>query len=218
MPTTVKENYLKALYFLHRKDSRISLTELSEQLGVSKPSAGSMIKSLQERGWVKYRRYKPLQLTVKGQKAAAKVIRKHRLAEMFLHQVMGFGWEEVHEIAEQMEHIDSEKFFDRMDFMLNQPRIDPHGSPIPDAQGNMVEQQLVPLLQMTPGQKGQLAALAHSSPPLLNYLNQHAIKIGTKIELIRIESFDRSCTISCDGNPPMVVSEKVGESLLMQVS
>ena len=123
MSSVAKENYLKALYFLDEGDSRINVTELSKKLGVSKPTVSSMIKSLEEQGWVVYQKYKPVQLTEKGRKAAAMVIRKHRLTEMFLHKIMEFGWEEVHEIAEEMEHIQSDKLFARMDEMLDSPTV-----------------------------------------------------------------------------------------------
>jgi len=215
MPTTVKENYLKALYFLDKEHSHISITELSKRLEVSKPTTTNMVKSLEEQGWVVYQKYKPLQLTEKGRKAAARVIRKHRLAEMFLYKIMGFGWEEVHEIAEQMEHIDSEKLFARMDEMLESPSVDPHGSPIPDIHGNIVQQQLPALINVTPGDKVKLIALANSSTNLLRYLNQCNIKLGSLIELVKVEPFDESCLISVSGYPPFVVSRKIAENLLV---
>ena len=216
MPSTVKENYLKALYFLNEEDSRINVTELSKKLAVSKPTASNMVKSLEEQGWVVYRKYKPITLTEKGRKAAAMVIRKHRLTEMFLHKIMGFGWEEVHEIAEQMEHIDSERLFRRMDEMLDHPRIDPHGSPIPDENGVVIRQPLSPLLQLSPSEKGRLSALANSSDAFLHYLNQCHIKLGSIIKMIKVEPFDQSCLISCDGQPGILVSQKVAESLLVE--
>jgi len=217
MTSIVKENYLKALYFLNEKNSHINVTELSKNLSVSKPTASNMIKSLVEHGWVIHQKYKPIQLTEKGRKAAAKVIRKHRLTEMFLYKIMDFGWEEVHEIAEQIEHIDSEELFNRMDEMLNHPVTDPHGSPIPDKDGNVIKQQLQLLTTISQGEKGRLCALAKSSAELLQYLNQYNIELGTIIKLIRIESFDKSCFISCDEQPPIVISQKVGESLLVEL-
>ena len=216
MPTTVKENYLKALYFLDEGDSRIGVTELSKRLEVSKPTANNMVKSLQEQGWVIYQKYKPLQLTEKGRKAAAKVIRKHRLTEMFLYEIMGFGWEEVHEIAEQMEHIDSEKLFSRMDEMLGHPAFDPHGSPIPDESGNVLEQQYLLLVDIPDGQKVELCALANSSTELLHHLNDLHIQLGTIIQVVKTEPFDNSILISCDEKRPILISEKVGKSLLVK--
>lgn len=215
MSSTVKENYLKALYFLDQKDSRINITELSKQLSVSKPTASNMIKSLEDHGWVTHQKYKPVALTEEGRKAGALIVRKHRLTEMFLHKVMGFGWEEVHEVAEQMEHLNSQQLFDRMAEMLNHPQIDPHGSPIPDREGKVVKRELRCLLDLSPGQQGLLAALKKSSSDLLHYLNQCEIELGSVIELIKVEAFDGSCFIRCDEKPPMMVSQKVAESLML---
>lgn len=215
MPTAVKEDYLKALYFLNKEDSRINLTELSDKLGVSKPTANNMIKKLEGQGWVNYRKYKPVELTEKGRKTAALIVRKHRLTELFLYKIMDFGWEEVHEIAEQMEHIPSEKLFARMDEMLNYPKVDPHGSPIPNQEGNVVEQQYQVLVDLAVGQKVQLSALTKSSVDLLHYLNELKIELGTHIEVLKKEPFDNSLIISCNGKAPLMVSQKVAKSLLV---
>ena len=217
MSTSVKENYLKALYFLDLEHRKINLTELSKRMNVSKPTANQMVQRLEEQGWVVYQKYKPVQLTHAGRKAAAMVIRKHRLTEMFLQEIMGFGWEEVHEIAEQMEHIDSAKLFARMDEMLEHPVMDPHGSPIPDHQGKVKPQPFLNLLNIMPGRKAYLRALTHSSTDLLYYLNQLNIGLGAVIKLIKIEPFDRSCLIQYDQNQPITVSRKVAESLLVEV-
>ncbi len=216
MPTTVKENYLKAIYFLNEQESSINVTELSKRLGVSKPTVSNMLKSLEEQGWVIYQKYKPVRLTEKGRKAAARVIRKHRLTEMFLHSVMEFGWEEVHEIAEQMEHIQSEKLFARMDEMLDYPTVDPHGSPIPNEDGNVVAQQYSLLADIPDGQKVQLCALANSSKEFLYYLNKLQIQLGTVIQVVKTESYDNSILISYDDKTPFAISEKVGRSMLVK--
>ena len=112
MPSTIKENYLKALHYLNQNTSKISLTDLGKSLNVSKPTVNDMVKKFQANGWLIYEKYKPIKLTPKGKKAAALIVRKHRLAEMFLFKIMGFGWEEVHDIAEELEHIQSDLFFD----------------------------------------------------------------------------------------------------------
>lgn len=216
MSTTVKENYLKALYFLDEQEGQINLTELSKQLGVSKPTANNMVKKLEEHGWVNYQKYKPVILTEEGRRTAALIIRKHRLTEMFLHQVMGFGWEEVHEIAEQVEHIQSDKLFSRMDEMLDYPTVDPHGSPIPNNQGEVITQQYRALSETPLHQKVHLHALARSSKELLHYLNELNIQLGTTLEILQIEAFDKSLMISCDGKKPVMISHKVAKSLLVK--
>jgi DtxR family Mn-dependent transcriptional regulator len=138
MASQTEENYLKALFSLADEKGEISVSELSRILEVSMPTANSMVKNLHEQGLVHYEKYKPLSLTLKGKKEAALIIRKHRLTEMYLVEKMGFGWEKVHEIAEQIEHIKSTAFFDRMDELLGHPTIDPHGSPIPDKHGRVI--------------------------------------------------------------------------------
>lgn len=216
MSTAIQENYLKALYHLDQADGRISISRLSERLGVSKPTASNMVKSLEEQGWVVYRKYKPVELTEAGRKAAALVIRKHRLTEMFLYEIMGFGWEEVHEIAEQVEHIRSPKLFDRMDEMLHHPKHDPHGSPIPDTDGQVAEPEWKSLTAIAEGRTVRLRALAQSSAELLHFLNQWEITLGAEIEVLGVEAFDNSRLLSFDGKPPIKISQRVGENLLVE--
>jgi DtxR family Mn-dependent transcriptional regulator len=192
MSSPTKENYLKAIYSLDQRNRDISVTHLSKEMNVSVPTANNMVKNLQEMGWVVYTRYKPLRLTEEGRRAAARIVRKHRLAEMFLTRIMGFGWEEVHDIAEDMEHIRSEKLFDRMDKMLEYPREDPHGSPIPDKQGRVVEYDYIPLSAVEEGQLVRLRSLRESSAELLDYLNRKNIRLGTELLIRTVEPFDKS--------------------------
>lgn len=213
MPSITKENYLKALYFIHHKDGEIALTELSKNLKVSMPSVNHMVKKLQEKGWVEYKKYKPLQLTKKGQQEAAMVIRKHRLTEIFLSKVMGFGWEEVHDIAEEMEHIKSEKLFDKMDELLGHPRFDPHGSPIPNKNGEVVVRDFKLLSECKVGDKVRLCSLADSSAELLLYLNSKKIQLGTQMTILEIEDFDQSMTVRYTGVQGISLSQTVCQSL-----
>lgn len=159
MPSAAKENYLKALFLLGQRNESISLTDLSRELGVSIPTANNMVKKMQTKGWVKYEKYKPIKLTVRGRKEAGLIVRKHRLAEMFLSKIMGFGWEQVHDIAEEMEHLQSELFFERMDEILGFPSVDPHGSPIPDKEGKMISKKWVVLSECPTGTKVRLCAV-----------------------------------------------------------
>ncbi|MEL6394137.1 MAG: metal-dependent transcriptional regulator, partial [Bacteroidota bacterium] len=132
MASPTAENYLKAIFHLSDQRDKVTLTSLAEELGVSAPTANSMVKTLKQDGLVAHEKYRPIELTAQGRKVAALIIRKHRLTEMFLVERMFFGWEEVHAIAEQIEHIQAPQFFERMDEMLGHPQFDPHGSPIPD--------------------------------------------------------------------------------------
>lgn len=216
MASHTEENYLKTLLNLSDSQGEVNISQLSTMLQVSKPSANSMIKNLQKQGWVNYEKYKPISLTQKGKKEAALVVRKHRLTEMYLVEKMGFGWEEVHEIAEQVEHINSPKFFERMDELLGYPSVDPHGSPIPDAEGRLIEHKYKPLTDKKAGDTVKLKALGHSSADFLEYLNSKDIKLETELEVISTESYDSSMVVRYDNHESESLSAKVCERLLVE--
>uniref|UniRef100_UPI002657FE3A metal-dependent transcriptional regulator n=1 Tax=Ferruginibacter sp. TaxID=1940288 RepID=UPI002657FE3A len=132
MYTLTEENYLKALFNMANETGEVNVAELSKRLEIKMPTVTSMMKKLSGKKLVHYESYKPLRLTDKGKKEAGLIIRKHRLTEMFLVDKMKLGWEDVHDIAEQIEHIQSRVFFEKMDELLGNPKLDPHGSPIPD--------------------------------------------------------------------------------------
>ncbi|MGB1242098.1 MAG: iron dependent repressor, metal binding and dimerization domain protein [Chitinophagales bacterium] len=215
MPTTTKENYLKALYFLHQKDEAIALSDLGKSMQVSKPTVSDMVKKLQAKGWIKYEKYRPLKLTKQGIKVAALIVRKHRLAEMFLAQIMGFGWEEVHDIAEEIEHVKSEKLFDRMDELMGFPAVDPHGSPIPDKDGNFNKPNYKLLSQIPENSTVILKALRNSSTDFLLYLNKKELQLSTEISVHQIESFDKSMTVSYGNFSEVILSNSVSNHLLV---
>lgn len=218
MATNVKENYLKAIFYLDKEDPNISLSDLSKEMGVSIPTVNSMVKRLQEEKWVVYQKYKPLKLTSRGRKTAALIIRKHRLTEMFLEKFMGFGWEEVHDIAEEVEHVRIEKFFDRMDELLGFPSIDPHGSPIPDKDGNIKPRDFKLLSDVAPENVVRIAALKESSQEFLLYLNRQRIQLGTVLEVLRIEEFDKSMQVQLkEQSSPLILSADVSNRLLVDI-
>ncbi len=215
MPSQTEENYLKALLTLTHENGEVSLSELSNSLGVSTPTANSMVKKLRDKGFVRYEKYKPLTITPKGKKEAAIILRRHRLTEMYLVSKMGFGWEEVHEIAEQVEHIKSQKFFDRMDELLGYPSLDPHGSPIPDKEGNMILREYQKLSEVTVGKLVRLCALQNSSNEFLTFLNDKQIELGTQMEVLHRESFDNSATVRYN-QTQIMLSYEVCERLLVE--
>ena len=215
MATAAKENYLKALYHLHIKNPEISLTELGQTLDLRMPTVNSMVKKLNESGWVEYEKYKPVKLTEKGRKMAALVIRKHRLSEMFLSQVMGFGWEEVHDIAEELEHIKKEDFFDRMDELLGFPGTDPHGSPIPNKNGDLDRSTYESLSNLPAGSKVIFKALKDSFTDFLLFLNKRNIRLGAQINILEIEAFDKSMSIALDNGDQQILSYTVAMRLLV---
>lgn len=216
MTSHIEQNYLKALFNLKDEDGKVSISELSKRLKVSMPSVNSMVKNLQKKEMIYYEKYRPIELTDKGSKAAALVIRKHRLTEMYLVEKMGFGWEEVHAIAEQIEHIDSPAFFERMDKLLNHPTIDPHGSPIPDKQGVIADLAHKPLSAYPKGAEVKLMALANSSTQFLDFLNSRDLKLGTKMKIVSVEPYDASMVVSYEMRESEGLSAMVCERLLVK--
>src|ERR1039457_3226618 len=138
MNSLTEENYLKALFNIASESGEVNVNQPSKRLGIKMPTVTSMLKKLARKKLVHYDSYKPVQLTEKGKKEAGLIIRKHRLTEIFLVEKMNFGWEDIHDVAEQIEHIQSPVFFEKMDELLGFPKIDPHGSPIPDKNGKVV--------------------------------------------------------------------------------
>ncbi len=178
MTSLTEENYLKALFNLADAQEHVSVKQLAQVLSIKMPTVTSMMKRLAEKGLVYYESYKPLKLTQQGKKEAALIIRKHRLTEMYLVEKMGFGWEQVHEIAEQVEHINSAIFFERMDELMGHPTIDPHGSPIPDKHGKIDWKSYDKLSDSKAGQSVKLAALTHAAPEFLAFLKQQRAQPG----------------------------------------
>ena len=199
MNSLTEENYLKALYHLVNDNDEVSVNDLSRQLNIKMPSVNSMIKKFADKKWVKYESYKPIKLTESGKKEASLIVRKHRLTEMFLVEKMGFGWENVHEIAEQLEHIHSEVFFDKMDEILNYPKVDPHGEPIPDKDGNVIQPDLKKLSKCQENEIVELASVTTSSEEFLSFLNKRNLSLGTEIIVLQKEDFDHSIKVSYNG-------------------
>jgi len=216
MASSTEENYLKALLKLSKDNGQCSVSDLSHLLKVSTPTANSMIKKLADKNWILYEKYKPIQLTDLGRKMAALVIRKHRLTEMFLVEQMGFGWEEVHEIAEQIEHLQSPIFFEKMDALLGHPKTDPHGSPIPDKSGKMEWLKFEKLSDCKTGDTVKLSAVLQTSDEFLKFLSSKELTLGQKIKVKHIEKFDGSMTVSYGNKTAEMLSHTVSERLLVE--
>jgi len=218
MNSLVAENYLKALFHLSKNGiSGVNVKDLSKHLDIKMPTVNSMMKKLAEKEMVYYETYKPLRLTDKGILKAALIVRKHRLTEMFLVDKMGFGWEEVHEIAEQIEHIQSPKFFDKMDEMLNHPTVDPHGSPIPDKQGHINAVNYRKLSEITIGETVEISAVTYSTDEFLKYLTSKNIKLTDRITIIEIEEFDGTMKVMFEkNNSTIIFSQLVTSKLLVK--
>lgn len=215
MNSLTEENYLKAIFHLLDSENQVTVNELSKFLQIKMPSVNSMMKKFADKNWVIYETYKPIKVTELGRKEAAIVVRKHRLTEMFLVEKMGFGWENVHEIAEQLEHVHSEDFFDKMDEILNFPKVDPHGEPIPDKDGIIITQNLKKLSECKVNDMVILTSVTISTDDFLNYLNQRNLALGTEILIKNIEKFDGSMQIEFSDRTE-VLSKMVCEKLLVK--
>ena len=216
MHSYTEENYLKALFNLSAEKGEVTVNEVSKELGIKMPTVNSMMKKMADKKLVVYESYKPLRLTEKGKKEAGLIIRKHRLTEMFLVQQMGFGWEEVHEIAEQIEHLQSPIFFEKMDALLGHPKTDPHGSPIPDKSGKMEWLKFEKLSDCKTGDTVKLSAVLQTSDEFLKFLSSRELTLGQKIIVKHIEKFDGSMEVGYTKNPSEVLSHTVCERLLVE--
>lgn len=212
-----EENYLKAIFHLERQyQSGVSTNSLAEEMETKASSVTDMIKKLAEKDLVKYRKYQGVKLSDAGRKAAVEVIRKHRLWEVFLVEKLDFTWDEVHEIAEQLEHIKSEKLTRELDRFLGYPKRDPHGDPIPDADGNFTVANKLLLAELEPGNTGICVGVKDSSSEFLQYLDKNGISLGKKIELKEKEEFDQSMLISIDGTE-LRISQLISNNLYIKI-
>nr|MBI1228535.1 metal-dependent transcriptional regulator [Cytophagales bacterium] len=216
MYSQAEENYLKALFSLSNFNGEVNVIDLSRELAIKMPTVTSMMKKLAGKNLVHYESYKPLRLTEKGKIEAALIVRKHRLTEMYLVEKMGFGWEEVHEVAEQIEHINSPAFFDKLDQLLGHPKVDPHGSPIPDKQGNMDVMEYRNLGQCEKGDTVKVAAVTNESDEFLMYLNSKEIYLGLEMVILSVDPFDGLIVVCYSGRSPEAISQKVWERLLVE--
>lgn len=218
MYSQAEENYLKALLKIIHVNGEASVNQLSKDLDIKMPTVNSMMKKLAEKQLVHYESYKPVRLTPAGKKAAALILRKHRLTEMFLVEIMGFGWEEVHPIAEQIEHIQSPLFFEKMDDILNHPSVDPHGSPIPDKSGHLPQLGYTPLSACKEKDKVTFQAVADSSEDFLRFLNKKEMQLGMTMKVVHIEPFDGSMEVEWAGTHREILSTTACNRILVTVN
>ena len=218
MFTLSEENYLKAIYHLDAKSTKgISTNAIADAMETKPSSVTDMVQKLAEKKLVSYQKYKGMQLTEVGRRAAANVIRKHRLWEVFLVEKLNFHWDEVHEIAEQLEHVHSTELIKRLDAFLDHPDFDPHGDPIPDSKGNIKKTEKKLLSALEKGQRGVCVGVKESSSEFLQFLDKKQISIGTKIHVLSKEYFDSSMVILI-GNDQLFVSKRISENLYVQTN
>ncbi|WP_158839268.1 metal-dependent transcriptional regulator [Polaribacter sp. L3A8] len=216
MFTFSEENYLKAIYHLELDaDKGISTNAIAKKLETKASSVTDMIKKLSEKEVVVYKKYKGVKLTDFGKKIAANIVRKHRLWEVFLVEKLNFSWDEVHDVAEQLEHIKSEKLVDQIDAFLGFPTHDPHGDPIPDKDGNLKTIEKSLLSTLSKNESGVCVGVDDSSSEFLKFLDKKGITLGKKITVLDKEDFDNSLSILIE-EKKLSISYKIANNLYIQ--
>jgi len=216
MQTLSEENYLKVVYHLDKQGlKKITPTAISEALNNNPASVVDMIKKLGDKKMLQYDKTKGVKLTEKGKNIAISIVRKHRLWEAFLLEKLGYGWDEVHEIAEQLEHVQNPELADRLDKFLGFPQYDPHGDPIPKANGETALTYKTLLAEIPEGKSCRVVAVKDTSPSFLQYLKKLDIGIGTKISILEKIPFDNSLVIMAGKNLKTTVSKIFAENLLV---
>lgn len=211
-----EENYLKAIFHLERSyPSGVSTNALAEEMETKASSASEMVKKLSEKELVRYRKYQGVKLSPLGRETAVEVIRKHRLWEVFLVEKLNFSWDEVHEVAEQLEHIKSEKLIRELDSFLGYPTRDPHGDPIPDAEGNFAESNKTLLSALEPGEEGLCVGVRDSSADFLRFLDKNHIALGQGVKVLEREEFDHSLLVVI-GERQMQLSSRIAGNLYVR--
>lgn len=216
MFSQAEENYLKAIYALDTiSEKGVSTNLIAEKMDTKASSVTDMVKKLSEKSLVRYKKYQGVNLSDQGRKIAISIIRKHRLWECFLVDKLNFSWDEVHDIAEQLEHIRSEKLIDSLDEFLEFPSFDPHGDPIPDKDGHINKRKKVQLSLLRPQDETVLLGVKDSSDHFLRYLSNKNIAIGNKIKVLNIELYDKSMQLNIE-NKEITISNEVAENLLVK--
>lgn len=215
--TLSEENYLKAIYHLSSLEaSEVSTNAIAEMMDTKASSVTDMLKKLAEKDLVLYKKYQGVYLTAEGKLRAMMIVRKHRLWEVFLVEKLAFSWDEVHDIAEELEHIKSEQLINRLDDFLGNPTEDPHGDPIPDGKGQIVKVDKVLLSDLKENQSGICVGVKDSSSEFLKYLDRQQIALGSKIKVVGKEAFDLSITIHID-EKEKIISNKIAANLYIKL-
>lgn len=211
-----EENYLKTIYHLsHGGEKEVSTNAIAEALDTKAASVSDMIRKLHNKGVVSYQKYQGVNISPEGSRAALQLIRKHRLWEVFLVEKLKFNWDEVHEIAEQLEHIRSPLLIKRLDEFLGFPKMDPHGDPIPDENGEFKEKPKTALNEAEINQSGVIVGVKDTSAPFLQYIDKLGATLGAKLRVMDKVEFDGSMELLIDGKKHVFVSKEVAKNILI---
>lgn len=210
-----KENHLKAIFHLQEANGNVTTNELAAALQTRPASVTDMLKKLKEQKLLLYEKYKGFRLSSEGRKVALQIIRKHRLWEYFLVEKLQFGWDEVHDVAEELEHISSKKLIDQLDAFLGYPKKDPHGDPIPDSNGKLTIPRQVDLLHLPLQLVAEVSGIGDQSAEMLELLSHKNIQIGSKLEIRKKFAFDNSLELKIKNHQPITISEHVAKNIFV---
>lgn len=217
MNSFTEENYLKAIFKLGNKtEGGISTNSIAEALDTKASSVTDMIKKLSDKKLVNYKKYQGVTLTNEGKKIAVSIIRNHRLWEVFLVEKLNFKWDEVHDLAEDLEHIKSDKLTDQLDAFLEFPKYDPHGDPIPDKDGNIHQHQNITLADLKATEKGIVVGVKEHSKSYLNYLESTNLVLGAEIKVTAVVDFDKSMSITVNETATANISYQASKNLIIK--
>ncbi|HTG55097.1 MAG TPA: metal-dependent transcriptional regulator [Niabella sp.] len=211
-----EENYLKTIYHLQNASGIVATNDLAAALHTAPASVTDMLKKLSKKGLVSYKAYYGCTLTEAGEEGAVSIVRRHRLWEYFLSQKLGFSWEEVHEVAEELEHISNEKLIDKLDAFLGFPRTDPHGDPIPDAKGKIIQTKQVSLATLSEKQVAIVTQIGNQSPEVLEMLDEKNISIGSRIQVIKKYAFDESMEVRTDNKHQSYLTKELSQNIFIK--
>lgn len=218
MNSFTEENYLKTIYALSEKNKEeVTTNEIAEKLHTKAASVTDMLKKLADKKLINYKRYQGVTLSAQGKKIALNIVRKHRLWEVFLVEKLGFKWDEVHDIAEELEHIQSDVLVDKLDRFLNHPKTDPHGDPIPDSHGKFQSADLHVLAQLKANSLGVVKGVADHSSAFLQYLDKMDISLGNEIFIKDVIEYDHSLHIIVNKKQEIFVSHEVAKNILVSI-
>jgi DtxR family Mn-dependent transcriptional regulator len=216
MNTFTEENYLKAIYHLSLQSGSVSTNQIATALNTKAASVTDMLKKLADKELINYTKYQGVTLTVEGEKIAVSIVRKHRLWEYFLVEKLSFKWDEVHDVAEELEHISSKELIDRLDDFMGNPKYDPHGDPIPDSNGQFKTHELKPVALLAVNETGIISGVRDHTTSFLQYLEKMQLTIGKKIKVTEINDYDHSVILHVE-DKRVHISREVANNLLIAI-
>lgn len=214
--STSEENYIKAIFHLQRQDNTVTTNELANELKTKPASVTYMMKKLKIKKLLHYEPYQGFRLSIEGYKVALGIVRRHRLWEYFLAEKLKFTWDEVHEVAEDLEHVSNKKLIDKLDEFLGFPRVDPHGDPIPDAHGKIEISKKICLTDLPLNKVAVVSGVSNQSSEILELLEHKKINIGIKLEVKKRFEFDHSIEVRIGRQPAFTISKELAENIFVK--